>query len=206
MQALLQTKIAEHIKNTTTVQRISDGLYVTLSNNTFFVVQNKEAVPAYSNEEIPHISYSSNDTVGDIVDKVRNQQIIQKYHCSEYAIAMVMELFTHYSIDVIMKCCGIVLFCDTIPVLCLRNGEYVRLSTDENEQNLENQLIVTMDLRHIERTINVKCKQVADVIESSMHDSISSRPSNTNNTTIYTLSGIILGMLALLTITELRRQ
>lgn len=195
MQALLQTKIAEHIRDSITAQRISHSLYATLSNNTFFAVQTKDAVPAYSNQEVNSISYSSNDTVADIVNKVGEEPNIQQCHCSEYAIALIMELFTNYSIDVVMKCCGVVIFYNTIPILRLINRESV---TDL--------LVVTIDLHQVERVINVECKNVAAVVDSSVSGTISSQPNAGFNVIAYSLAIVTVGMFALVAITVLRHQ
>lgn len=192
MQALLQNKIAENIRDSITVQRISDGLYTALSNHNFFAVQNRETVSSFSNEEISLVSYSSNDTIADIVDKVQKQDVIQKYHCTECAIAMMVELFTHYSIDAIMKCCGIMIFYNGLPIL--------RLTNDDGP---DNRLIVTMDLSYIEKVINSKSRQVAGIVEASLQDSIKSQPTSSNIAT-YTLAGITIGMFLLLVFNELR--
>lgn len=196
MQRLFRDKIANKIGTSATVREISQGMYDKSTLEKHFVVKNKSDVKDYTNDKIMNITYSSNERVSDIVGRVPLQAVLQKYHCSEYGIAVITELFTHYTIDVILKCCGIILYYNHIPILCLVNSA------------IGGDLILTVDLYNIQKDIDVRCNDVSGLIEQSVHESLISgrvNANNTSNTAIYALTAIFLGFCAVAMVTGLKR-
>ena len=160
MQKLYHNKITEAIGNSTTMKTISRETYDKFLIERHFKIKNKVDVSDYINDKITNVTYSLKESESDIVKKLEKQCVLQKYHCMEIAVAVLKELFSNYIIDVISKCCGMMLYYNNIPVICLVNSD------------IGGNLVLTVNLFHVETDFNKRCQEVSQYTEKAMRKNI----------------------------------
>lgn len=185
MEGLLRNNIAKSISDSGTIQSISHDIYNRLRIESLFIIKDADNIPEYTSEEVYKIPYSSKDNVLDIISRLKSEAVLQKYHCFEYAVAIVTELFTHYSVDVILKCCGIMLYYNKLPVLALTNSS-----------NTGSSSVATIDLYAMEEQVTIMCGTVTNLVDNSVQKFLQSTPNNNSHSTLFAILVAFLGIVS----------
>jgi len=87
----------------------------------FYIIMNGNDLDVLSNPELVTVKYSSNDSMMDIINRVVNNSLVEKYKARDCISTIIIDKFTNHPFKEITNSSGIYFHHNDIPLIFLSN-------------------------------------------------------------------------------------